>query len=1530
MNYKYKKGQLFGKRLKVPKDILHKVYNETLSFSEFIEYDLEDKIPISCLAFSERAVVEKFGIEKAKQLDWELIKSRNYFTHNARIDFFTLLLNIDPQVDDINGELYRQVIDFIPPINYSERMKEIYKDRFFDLPEESNNELQQLEIRFNEGRVSLKEIIRNWDLFKNKDLGFCLANDIDNVTHITNDDVKSFMSKNSILASIIEQHGKIYSFISTFTSLKDEEEKLSYIKNSTDSLLASVHERAKRRNAPINLTNEQFKELFKYSSLEEYLKLFSVYDAETICKELENLPKDYIFDIPIPFSELLDSDVLSFLRTYGLKNVVDFDTECGNFFTKDDCALLKSVYMMYLHYAGNTHDRRKTIHTKPSSEYDRPYTKEEFYEAMRRMILYGPTDGAYVDKAPDYRSITGEFRDKNPDLFISEQAPAELQQLFYTKSLTPQIIASNPNYIPFLEGKNLDAAFKILDIQHVDEGFTHRYDSIYAFLENKADFSTIMNFISEYSDVLEIVFNGNPNDRSIFDIKFLDSDSLEQIEERIDKFFKRLIIERRLPYPSNIPKHLIASYPSMFLSNGAPLELQEAFYKRKIDSEFILSNLSYTEFLKNIDLEVLFDYIRVSVPYQYYSINLIELIKQAFGQQEGFDLMLLYGKYIEKVFNSDAINGIRLKQFNLNEDFSKDELLDELDRFIFQAIIDGNLRYDKNMPTHFKNNHPTLFLGPNVPKEIYDKLSNREFTLDDFENNPELLEIFENANVVCGFPEEFAWIIPLFSNLDNQKTANYNRLKIIEAYSMIDDFALKDSFKKAIIELHNDIDISKIQYMLDVLVKLSLTNSSEIFSLRKELGVQILKSQNPIESLNMIEAVFVKNNIPIVGKVYSCFEILHPNFEGFNFQNSPISPTLKNASLIGKKILVFSDLIKASFGSDNRSINDYLKNIEIGTNLYKKIKSGQSSLENIGDQEKKELITFSKHLATLYNNTAKARRENSMFFPSGNVLEDILKLSKLLSPNGSLDYDLGDRVIRMFCGFTGIDTLEQAKEYISSKVKNADVRNRAAAQTPMVLSQGDFIKGIGNITYLRNILQNGSVSKEYLGSNIDSDSTPLDTDISMIISSEGRIRDKIESTNANGYGPIFLVLKNNDRFSITRTKDGDLPTKADPEKIEAFYTGALGEDHYGIRTGFASSEIDYIVMEVFDPRVGLEIAMNGFYIPVADKDGNIVFTPQDYDKIRKKMGGLSYFGENEFSFSDNLITEETELLAQQIEQSNKETVLKRDKINEIIRNVIAELGLQLKTSIDGDLTEGFAELIDTGSTGRGTNKPGDGDFDFILRLDKLIISNPNKLAEIKRAILKALGKENTNELTGNGDFRLKKVQIDDNTTVDIDITFAERTSKISYSTDMALQDRMSTIKKNGPEKYKYIVANILLAKQVLKSAEAYKPDRGETPQGGLGGVGIENWILQDGGSFVDAARSFVAAAEGKSFEEFKAVYQIWDFGDNYLSEKRGQYCHDNFVACNMSESGYQKMLQALKEYLKMVDDYHEEIENIKR
>lgn len=91
--------------------------------------------------------------------------------------------------------------------------------------------------------------------------------------------------------------------------------------------------------------------------------------------------------------------------------------------------------------------------------------------------------------------------------------------------------------------------------------------------------------------------------------------------------------------------------------------------------------------------------------------------------------------------------------------------------------------------------------------------------------------------------------------------------------------------------------------------------------------------------------------------------------------------------------------------------------------------------------------------------------------------------------------------------------------------------------------------------------------------------------------------------------------------------------------------------------------------------------------------------------------------------------------------------------------------------------------------------------------------------------------------------------------------------------------------------------------------------KGSYSEGGLGGIGIENWILQNGGSFEKAAREFLNFSEGRDFEAFCNAYQIGDFGENHLAEKKGFYMHDNFIKKNMTSDGYLKMKQVLQNYL---------------
>ena len=222
--------------------------------------------------------------------------------------------------------------------------------------------------------------------------------------------------------------------------------------------------------------------------------------------------------------------------------------------------------------------------------------------------------------------------------------------------------------------------------------------------------------------------------------------------------------------------------------------------------------------------------------------------------------------------------------------------------------------------------------------------------------------------------------------------------------------------------------------------------------------------------------------------------------------------------------------------------------------------------------------------------------------------------------------------------------------------------------------------------------------------------------------------------------------------------------------------------------------------------------------------------------------------------------------------------------------------------------------------------PHDGGYDYIFRIDRVDSIDPDRTTQIRKAFLKALGKENldSDEVAYDNIIRLKHVNIpgiDDE--IEIDITMEQKTNRVRYSTDESLRRRIAAMRIEDPVKTDQIIANIIFAKRFCKAIDTYKPQR--TPglsrdkKGGLGGVGIENWILQNGGSFVDAARNFVEAARDsngilKTFKDFCASCQIFDFGENHMA-KTNESLHDEFISCNMDSGGYERLVKALVDFI---------------
>ena len=961
--------------------------------------------------------------------------------------------------------------------------------------------------------------------------------------------------------------------------------------------------------------------------------------------------------------------------------------------------------------------------------------------------------------------------------------------------------------------------------------------------------------------------------------------------------------------------------------------------------------------------------------------NNLNYVSDSILTDEMIDIALSTGKYIfnveeanDKLRRNSKIMLEAVKQDPNNLNYVSDFIL--TDEMIDIALSTGNYVFDAKEAAYKLKQNPKVMMyavkqDPNNLNYVPDLILTDEIIKAAYDNGFWELKNNNKNN------EDISIIIAkLRKMIELKHYQNKNTDKMIE------------HIKKRFFDLTED----KIAELYSLYKRSELTNSEEAYKLRDQIIDGALEQDDPLEVFAKIEKIFEKNNLPLFAKIYKCFETLYPNFNKstFNFdKNSRISPDLLNANPLEKRMaylrrngsdrdirmqMVFNDLLRISICSADRSLIDYMNNIKVGNDLYLDIVLGKRTFESLTFEEKNVLDIFSSHLEALQENKTQSK---NMTLDNLSLPDKIRVLSKEFSPTDR--HSLPDRIIRSFAYYAGFDSFESLNNYIIDSYKKAERlgESNAIKRQTFSFEDGDLLRCIGNIDALEASLDIGNVCKEFLGplkGTSDSDMTPLDIDFSLINTANGMkktIYSCISGTPTGfGFGNIYLVTdKNNPNIRITRDNNGNIDSPYDPMKLEVFSTedlSGVNAARWGARTGYSLvTDVDYIIYkknfeinslkpynedgsvnyvnqtsDVYDDLIRLKmlLAKKGIYKPVYDFTGKLVFTKKEYDTIRSKLDGISYYKtiteeEKAYPIVDTSLLyfpgiEElvTEMQQDRSKQQEKRKII-TDKIKEIL---VSSLGAtQINDTILNDLSQGNIDLLETGSTSRGTNVPGDADYDFMTRVGR---NDLNNTAAVIRD-LNSLFSPQTN-ISHDNRFRGKDIKLDGiEEPIDIDISFTQKRDKVDYSTDTCLSDLLRTIEKEYPEQFPLVKANIVYAKKILKAGKAYKSRRSSEAEGGLGGIGVEYWILQNGGSFINAVNSFLAQAvkDGNiiPYEEFKDKYQIWDFGKNHepkeikigSSERIGSsekivFPYDEFVSCNMSKEGYLKMTKTLLEFKK--------------
>lgn len=719
-----------------------------------------------------------------------------------------------------------------------------------------------------------------------------------------------------------------------------------------------------------------------------------------------------------------------------------------------------------------------------------------------------------------------------------------------------------------------------------------------------------------------------------------------------------------------------------------------------------------------------------------------------------------------------------------------------------------------------------------------------------------------------------------------------------------------------------------IKPYLEVMTKIDESPSQEIQRLKNQLLDQIIKTPNPVAAYSQIESVFVLNNLPQVGKVFRVFDILHPNIQKEPNMYSPVLTKAhhERGAYKQRADIIYRDLLRTHLLSGNRSLYEYLTFLKEGVAVFDQVSQGVP----VSERDKQRAVYTLQKLKTLHVNSLLGKQEALEDQPPaiGNLNTEITALKKNLGV--SQGQTIRGRIEQMFLKPAGYHSTEEVLQVMSTAKKQASQRSLEyfeqvkgeGQDSHLKLDAGDLIKGVGE-QYIENILQNGSVAKEYLGASATSDATPFGTDVTEVTAEDAKAGWTFALTQSafgvtGGFGQLGLVFKDRGKFQRTTPTE---PAKYDPAKYEVYHSGVVDQvRHKDVRTGLPSTEIDFMIatdslltnqheME----KIYYAIAQQGFYIPIANKEGKVIFTPEVYQQYRHTFDGIEAFDGNPLSVHELKPQDpgyvQLQQLIEQVKTNAQVTAQFSDRIRLMIEQTLSDKLIKLQDEFDTSWLG--ARLYDTGSTGRYTNTPGQYDFDLMLILDSADFSKASQVKDTLIQMLKA-GQDNSHtESSGYVQLRAQGATgIVEGQALDIDVGIGKKSTIRPFASNDAITEKLRWIRENlGENEYYQVIGNIILAKQVLKEGHAYK----KLEDGGFGGIGTETWILSNGGNIVEAMRSFWQTSHENGatlpFKQFKTRYKILDAGINL---KNGY--HDNFVY-NMTETGYSALLQTASNFL---------------
>ena len=796
-----------------------------------------------------------------------------------------------------------------------------------------------------------------------------------------------------------------------------------------------------------------------------------------------------------------------------------------------------------------------------------------------------------------------------------------------------------------------------------------------------------------------------------------------------------------------------------------------------------------------------------------------------------------------------------------------------------------------------------------------------------------------------------SWLVPEFKEVNKLWYVKYIE-EIIDTYY--------DSNKKVeMIKKICTLTFNEAENYLKIFKMFDESISMDIKRIRNELIDEILKADNPEEVAKSINDIFEKNNLPLTWKIFKVFELLYP-IDKFRSTLQPHwSPILHQYLDKWKNVysLIYKDLMNIAIKSWDRSLKEYISTFIWSENLIKNFEEIVSKdwfnrqdswcLEwKISEEEQEKLLYLFRKISVLYTRYfwKKINEWNSIenieLWKYNIYYDTLIQLYNDIKKWFHLKKweSIYDRLQR-FLYWLGYRSFQEVLNEMDNSKKNAHEKwlklYNESIWWKIVFPKQVFLKWVQRDAF-QKIVNRWVTCREYLWWWEDwnaawSDATPFDIDWIFVDA----------QTNWTSYWNINLVIDTT-KWNIYDTKKEWVEWYTE-DKYELFET--WGWHHYWIRTWIPMTEVDYIIYHWdYDKKefqdMCYEIARNGYYIPIADNNGNIKFTPEMYHKIRLWFNYLEYYDwfdvelkdgrfvskENDDKVHKNITDIDIIELIKDNSPQNEKYVNFAKENKELAKNTIEwikrileeKCWIKFNSKYDSSIT--WAELHDSWSTWRWTDIPTkDVDLDFTLLLDA---KDYEKIDEITRIIHEAIWTQfskdhDVSEWWNQIKSKINNIWKSDERPngVPLDLLILKKSQVIEYSSSDAMNEKLNYIASNPEtwsEDWEWVRTNIIIMKKLLKAKWCYKK-----PEWWISGIWVENWITQNHWNFIEALESFEQVAYWWKYEkwkqplslyEFQKLYPIYDAGENYKN-----WGNDNFVY-KLEENGYQGTLEIIKTY----------------